>query len=607
MSRSAANVIASILVLCLMLVTSGAVNAQTIYVHDSATGANNGSSWTNAYTDLQSALGAASAGDEIWVASGIYKPTATTSRSATFQLSNGVAVYGGFDGTETMLGERDWAMNICILSGDIGSAGVDTDNSYHVVTGSYTNSTAILDGFKIVDGRADLLPDHDGGGMYNDSGSPMIRNIIFKDCYAAHYGGGMYNTASSPILHFVDFLDNYSDTDGGGMYNYRFSNPILRHVTFENNSVYRDGGGMYNNNSSPILDVVYFRENSCTVATPALGGGMYNGESSNPQLTDVTFKGNDAEHGGGMCNFGNSNPYLDRVSFMENVAWRGGGMYSDSSSPTLVNVLFWANEAIGYNAFGGGMFNRGNMPVLVNVTFSANLADDGSGGGMNNLNSGPQMTNVILWGNSAVTAGDEINNVSGGPSISNSIIENCGGSGAAWNPALGSDGGGNIDADPMFKNTAIGDLHIYSPSPAVENGDNTALPAGTSIDLDHYPRIYGVFVDIGAYEVQGHPTGAEDQVNVPKEPSIQSVYPNPFNPSTVIEFELAVRGPVRLSIYDAGGRLVRDLVDGTRSAGPHDVAWNGKDRAGSTVSSGMYFVRLESDGKITSKKIVLLR
>ncbi len=607
MSTRAAAFFTLFLVLCLLPAIFTPANAQTIYVHDSATGANNGSSWTNAYTDLQSALGAASAGDEIWVASGIYRPTTTTSRSATFQLSNGVSVYGGFGGTETLLSERDWAMNVCILSGDIGSIGVDSDNSYHVVMGSYTNSTAILDGFKVVDGRADFFPDIDGGGMYNDSGSPTIRNLIFTDCYADHYGGAMYNTASSPIIHFVVFLGNYSDTDGGGMYNYRFSNPTLRQVTFTDNSAYRNGGGMYNYNSSPVLDVVHFRENSCTVATPAQGGGMYNGEDSNPQLSDVIFKGNDAEHGGGMCNNGNSDPYLKRVSFLENIAWRGGGMYSDTSDPTLVNVLFWANQAAGYNAFGGGMYNRDNLPNLINVTFSANLADDGSGGGMSNLNSSPQITNVILWGNNAVTAGDEINNVSSTPVIANSIIENSGGSGAAWNAALGTDGGGNIDSDPMFKNTAIGDLHIYSTSPAVEAGDNTALPGGTSIDLDHYPRIYGVFVDIGAYEVQGHPTGTEDQVNVPKEPSIRSVYPNPFNPSTVIEFDLAAHGPVRLSIYDAGGRLVRDLVDGTRGPGPHDVVWNGKDGAGSTVSSGMYFVRLESDGKVTSRKIVLLK
>jgi hypothetical protein len=158
MSTRAAAFFTSFLVLCLLPAIFTQANTQTIYVHDSATGANNGSSWTNAYTDLQSALGAASAGDEIWVASGIYKPTATTSRSATFQLSNGVAIYGGFDGTETMLSDRDWTMNICILSGDIGSIGVDTDNSYHVVTGSYTNSTAILDGFRVVDGRANLLP-----------------------------------------------------------------------------------------------------------------------------------------------------------------------------------------------------------------------------------------------------------------------------------------------------------------------------------------------------------------------------------------------------------------------------------------------------------------
>jgi hypothetical protein len=607
MSKRSAALVASIVVLCLLPAAFSPVSAQIIYVHDSATGADNGTTWADAFTSLQSALAVAAVGDQIWVASGTYWPTATTSRTATFQLKNGVEVYGGFKGTEAALSDRNWNANLCFLSGDIGTAGVDTDNSYHVVTGSYTNSSAVLDGFRVADGRADVYPDHNGAGMYNESGSPTIRNVVFRDCYASHYGGGMYNTASSPILHFVDFLYNYSDTDGGGMYNYRASNPVLRQVIFDNNSAYGNGGGMYNNNSSPVLDVVFFRDNACDVATPALGGGMYNDEASNPQLSDVIFKANTAEHGGGMCNFGNSNPYLERVSFLENAAWRGGGIYSDGSSPTLFNVLFWANEAVGYNSLGGGMYNRGNMPVLINVTFSANIADDGSGGGMNNFNSGPQITNVILWGNSAVTAGDEINNVSSAPSIANSIIENSGGSGAAWDTGLGSDGGGNIDADPMFKNTAIGDLHIYSPSPAVEAGDNSALPGGTTIDLDHYPRVYGVFVDIGAYEVQGHPTGGEDDPLTPRESTIRSVYPNPFNPSAVIEFELAKRGEVRLGIYDTAGRLLRVLVEGTRAAGPHEVVWNGTDNAGGAVASGVYFVRFESGGKVVSKKIVLLR
>src|SRR5436190_301007 len=94
----------------------------TYYVKWNANGANDGSSWTNAYTDLQSALSVASSGDEIWVAAGTYEPTTGTDRIISFTLKNGVAVYGGFEGAETLLTQRNPATNVTTLSGNIGIA-----------------------------------------------------------------------------------------------------------------------------------------------------------------------------------------------------------------------------------------------------------------------------------------------------------------------------------------------------------------------------------------------------------------------------------------------------------------------------------------------------
>jgi len=82
------------------------------YVNADATGNNNGSSWTDAYTDLQSALVAAQTGDEIWVAKGTYKPTSGSDRTATFQLKNGVVLYGGFAGTESDRAQRNFNTNV---------------------------------------------------------------------------------------------------------------------------------------------------------------------------------------------------------------------------------------------------------------------------------------------------------------------------------------------------------------------------------------------------------------------------------------------------------------------------------------------------------------
>src|SRR5690606_37941362 len=105
-------------------------------VDSAATGANNGYSWADAFTDLQSALAIAASGTEIWVAKGTYKPTTGTDRNATFAMKNGVAVYGGFVGTETSRDERRWWEHETILSGDIGVEDDDSDNSRRVVSAS---------------------------------------------------------------------------------------------------------------------------------------------------------------------------------------------------------------------------------------------------------------------------------------------------------------------------------------------------------------------------------------------------------------------------------------------------------------------------------------
>ena len=275
--------------------------AGTIYVDADATaGANNGTSWGNAFTSLQSALAGASSGDEIWVAAGTYTPTAQHGGSGTrfqsFQLKNGVELYGGFDPSvgDTAWGDRDWASNVVTISGDLNGDDApgfanNGENSYHVFyhpSGTNLDSTAILDGFTIGGGNANYgggYPHWNGAGMYNYGSSPSLANCTFRGNSAVDSGGGMYNYSSSPELASCTFRGN-SAKNGGGIFGLYFDG-TLTNCTFWGNSASYSGGGMFNQESSPELTNCTFVGNSANS-----GGGMYN-VSASPVLTNCVLWG----------------------------------------------------------------------------------------------------------------------------------------------------------------------------------------------------------------------------------------------------------------------------------------------------------------------------
>lgn len=282
-------------------------------------------SWNDS-CDLQIALGKANPGDQVWVAEGTYFPTTTNDPSATFNLESGVAIYGGFQGTELTLSERDWKLHVSTLSCDIGIVGDTTDNCHPVVRGNDVNASAILDGFTIRNGNS---PNYAGGGMRNDYSNPTLSNLKFVD-NSAHSGGGIFNRNSNPSLSNVIFMENTASY-GGGIDNDVASSPTLVNVTFINNSA------------------------------DAYGGGMINSAGSNPTLSNVTFYGNSA-------------------------AWSGGGIANTYGCiPIVNNSILWANTPdqisdfepniiITYSAIQGGYAGEGNIetdPLL------GPLADNG--------------------------------------------------------------------------------------------------------------------------------------------------------------------------------------------------------------------------------------
>ena len=391
-------------------VTNTAEPLTTIrYVKWNATGVSNGTSWADAFTDLQSALAATSSGEEIWVAAGTYKPTSGTDRTVSFVLKNGVAVYGGFAGIETLLSQRNHETNITVLSGDIGNVNDNSDNSYHVVVGSNTNYSAVLDGFTVTGGNANQSQLDTGGGMLNYRGSPTVSNVLFS-ANSAGLGGGMYNggdpglinDGSHPVLMNVVF-DGNSAIEGGGMENQFYSSPTLTNVTFRSNTAIRSGGGMLNNSySNPVLMNVTFSGNSASG-----GGGMANGQSS-PTLTNVTFKDNSAtDIGGGLYNLYVSSLSITNVTFSGNEAGQGGGIYNEYAFPIITNSILYSN-------IGGEIYNySGTSTVTYSIVQggypgTGNLDADPLLGPLQD-NGGFTQTMALSSGSSAVDAGDDSN------------------------------------------------------------------------------------------------------------------------------------------------------------------------------------------------------
>jgi trimeric autotransporter adhesin len=158
---------------------------RTILVNHAATGANNGTSWTNAYTNLQDAI--AELNDvkfggpgEIWVAKGTYKPTTTTNQTISFQPGLGDKLFGGFAGGELSRSLRNPRLNETVLSGELGAPG-PTGNSNHVVriSSSFVNESTVVDGFTVRDGLTVNGSVHGGGILIESSASPTIANCLF--------------------------------------------------------------------------------------------------------------------------------------------------------------------------------------------------------------------------------------------------------------------------------------------------------------------------------------------------------------------------------------------------------------------------------------------
>lgn len=467
------------------------VFTDVIYVKSDATGANSGVSWNDAFSNLDAALSAANSGDQIWVATGTYKPSikhvGTTERGMAFQLKNGVSAYGGFNATETGLGQRDTTANPCILSGDIGYKNDSSDNTYHIFyhpSGLNLDNTAILDGFILEYANGDLT---DGTGVTEN-------------------GGAVHNINSSPAFRNCTFRNNRAFGKGGAAYNAGSALPIFENCIFEDNTA-KYGGGIYNLDSGASFSNCEFSGNT---GSPGYGGAIVN-ENSDISVEKCAFLENKSNsfYGAGIFNL-SSSPKITNSTFSKN---NGGAIYNHSSSPKVVNCLFVQNSSL---SKGGAFFNisttdLSSSPEIVNCTFYANTAPAGNEIYNGSLSS-PLIRNSIICKDPGSTGGNLVYNYDSGakPVFSYCNIEG-GINGAGFAGTLSSlDGGGNIDKDSLFADISLPEgndhvfgtkddgLHLLKGSPCIDSG-NSGFNS-EPYDLTGISRITGAAIDIGAYE-----------------------------------------------------------------------------------------------------------
>ncbi|MFM9947172.1 MAG: MopE-related protein, partial [Saprospiraceae bacterium] len=463
--------------------TSSCGGATRLYVKHNASGTNNGTSWTNAYTNLQSAIDFArgcSNIQEIWVSSGTYKPSKDKSGNAspgnatskTFYINFPVTIYGGFAGTETSLSQRNLVSNVTILSGDLDNndtaspavtaANVQGANANIVVHIQNVATGFTADGFTIT--AAQFASGFAGGGIHNEgTGFPFGVNSTFRNCkIQGNAGPGIFNSgnlgnnSSGRAILVVEnstISGNSEDFYAPGIFsnsNGGYTNTTVNNCTFSNNtSTGTSNSGAYmesapSGNGAATFSKCIFSSNSATA----------NGAAVHANGTSV-----------GTVNISFSN-----CIFMNNTAGGKGGAYyatgssSGNVSSGFTNCTFYNNSATNGGSAVASTTNNLNAPTLL-------------------------LRNCILWQNT----NEILNEGVASTTLSYSLIN------GASAPAGTATDNSLFNTNPNFVNAAGGNLRLQDCSPAVNSGTSTGAPA---TDLDNNPRPALGGFDMGAYESQ---------------------------------------------------------------------------------------------------------
>ncbi len=432
-----------------------------IFVDINETTNGDGKSWDTPFNSLQSALDVTTNNDELWLTGGTYTPTKdhtgnanpTDNRMKTFYINKSISIFGGFNGTECSMMDRDWQNNKTILSADLDNDDTkDADglvqsandiignNAYHGIwLDGVCNESSRLDGLYITGGKAN-------GANYPHNGGAAILNSAI----------GM-NALSQPIFSDVILVGNHAGHAGGAIMNYADEGEALLGidgVLFQQNSAGFAGALLANvadNNGTSTINILNtaFSDIDAAPNGPVLYSYAANGGTSTPTFINCVFKNNMASANGGVVygdnNNGTSNPTFINTTFYGNSAASGHVLYNaNGATATFTNSIIWENGMTGPVLFTNG----------TNMTLNHT---------------------ILQGGDAALDAGDSFSTT-----------------------------GTNIQEDPMFTDAANGILTVQICSPAINGGKGNVN--NEDFDIQGNIRLYNYGnIDLGAFEFQGVP------------------------------------------------------------------------------------------------------
>jgi len=494
------------IICALALFTGIAPSAAQIYVKQDAIGANNGTSWTDAFVDLQPALTSAGLGSDIWVARGIYSPGAAT--SDTFALIDTVRVLGGFIGNEILESDRNPLLNITTLSGELGLPGT-ADNIEIIVTAtSPVSQFAVLDGFHIV-GAAQH-------GISINFAFPLLSNLRVTDCGQEIdpglfiFGGGISiegSTATPVRLTDCEFSRN-SASAGGGLYMENGAvAEFLRCAFNENAARYPSGGGgaaWIRNQSNATFKVCAFSEN---FAVNTNGGAMSLEAEPTVKISHSVFIDNrtvavdgGGGNGGAIFSHAGESPPTPAIRIHDCIFSGNHAEGSANSTSTgcggatcmfksdgveIANCLFYDNTA---DSFGGATYSFANKETYTNCTIAHCFAPQAGGSYVDMVpGTGKFSTwrNVIIWNCTHNGTNDETKSIDvTSNAISDTLLDYCcidDGFPLDSNVAYGFPT--VIDVDPLFANETERAFQLRINSPCIDAANTPPIPID-SLDAD---------------------------------------------------------------------------------------------------------------------------